>query len=104
MRSLRSYMASPYRHNLRINTICPITLSNTTHDVALVSAGVLTDPSLHGKALFVEGGRAGELEAKSEKPAEKQTEIQVLASASPDQPAQVLGGVPKIAAQAGLPY
>lgn len=62
MRSLRSYFASPYRHNLRINTISPVNKPNTFQDVALVSAGVLTDPSLHGKSLFIEGGRASEIE------------------------------------------
>lgn len=63
MRSLRTNFASPYLHNLRINTISPVTRSNTVQEVAVVSAGVLTDPSLHGKSLFVEGGRAGEIEA-----------------------------------------
>lgn len=62
MRSLRDEFASPYRHHLRINTISPVTSSNTPEEVALVSAGVLTDPSLHGKSMFVEAGRAGEIE------------------------------------------
>jgi NAD(P)-dependent dehydrogenase (short-subunit alcohol dehydrogenase family) len=63
MRSLRGEFSSPYRHHLRINTISPVTRTNTDHAVALVSAGVLTDPMLHGKSMFVEDGRAGEIEA-----------------------------------------
>lgn len=74
MRSLRDEFASPYRHHLRINTISPVTQSNTPQNVALVSAGVLTDSSLHGKAMFVEGGHAGEVDAGV------QPEIQVVDS------------------------
>lgn len=97
MRSLRSYFASPYRHNLRLNTISPVTRSNTAQDVALVSAGVLTDPSLHGKSLFVEGGRAGEIEAA----------VQPDVRLTPEQPqptAMVNGTGQKVAAAAaGIP-
>lgn len=83
MRSLRPYFPSPYKHNLRINTICPwmtetrTTLTKTVQDrwtkeglpvstpqeVALVSAGVLANDSLNGTSMYVEGGRAWEIEA-----------------------------------------
>ncbi|KAE8154894.1 hypothetical protein BDV25DRAFT_170999 [Aspergillus avenaceus] len=83
MRSLRPYFPSPYKHNLRINTICPWmteTRSNLTkvvqdswakeglpvstpQEVALVSAGVLADGSLNGTSMYAEGGRAWEIEA-----------------------------------------
>ncbi|RMJ26474.1 3-hydroxyacyl-CoA dehydrogenase [Aspergillus sp. HF37] len=81
MRSLRGEFSSPYRHHLRINTISPVTRTNTDHAVALVSAGVLTDPELHGKSMFVEDGRAGEIEASL------QPELQRVAN----EPSQSLG-------------
>ncbi|KAJ5087105.1 hypothetical protein NUU61_008412 [Penicillium alfredii] len=80
MRSLRTYISSPYKHNLRVNTVCPwitqtdsmkkIELqwkqanlpSNTPQEVASVAAGVLTDQSLNGTSMYVEGGRAWEIE------------------------------------------
>lgn len=82
MRSLRANLNSPYRHSIRINTICPwmtqtsnefpkrleerwtkegLPLS-TPEDVAKVSAGVLCDDSLHGTSMYVEGTRAWEIE------------------------------------------
>ncbi|KAF7595217.1 hypothetical protein BBP40_006962 [Aspergillus hancockii] len=83
MRSLRPYFPSPYNHNLRINTICPWMTEkrtsltkkvqerwakeglpvSTPQEVALVSAGVLADDSLNGTSMYVEGGRAWEIEA-----------------------------------------
>ncbi|KAE8393442.1 hypothetical protein BDV23DRAFT_149176 [Aspergillus alliaceus] len=83
MRSLRPYFPSPYKHNLRINTICPwMTETRTTltkkvqdrwtkeglpvstpQEVALISAGVLSNNSLNGTSMYVEGGRAWEIEA-----------------------------------------
>ncbi|KAI9042453.1 putative 3-hydroxyacyl-CoA dehydrogenase [Aspergillus affinis] len=83
MRSLRPYFPSPYKHNLRINTICPwmtdsrTLLTKKVHDrwlkeglpvstpqeVAEVSASVLADDSLNGTSMYVEGGRAWEIEA-----------------------------------------
>ncbi|KAL4778976.1 hypothetical protein BJX76DRAFT_362227 [Aspergillus varians] len=82
MRSLRANLNSPYRHSIRINTICPwmtetknpfsngvearwtkegLPLS-TADDVAKVSAGVLCDDSLHGTSMYVAGTRAWEIE------------------------------------------
>ncbi|KAL4916175.1 hypothetical protein BDW62DRAFT_109894 [Aspergillus aurantiobrunneus] len=82
MRSLRANLNSPYRHSIRINTICPwmtqtrnalprnlgerwteegLPLS-TPEDVAKVSAGVLCDESLHGTSMYVAGTRAWEIE------------------------------------------
>ncbi|KAA8649531.1 hypothetical protein EYZ11_004868 [Aspergillus tanneri] len=83
MRSLRPYFPSPYNHNLRINTICPWMTDSrssltkkvedrwakeglpvsTLEEVARVSAAVLTDDSLNGTSMYVEGGRAWEIEA-----------------------------------------
>lgn len=98
MRSLRSYFASPYRHNLRINTITPRTSSNTAQHVALVAAGVLTDPSLHGKSLYVEAGRTGDMET-ADTPAPP--EIKLTAEESP-QPTAIGNGMgQKVAAAAG---
>ncbi|KAJ5606651.1 hypothetical protein N7510_009432 [Penicillium lagena] len=80
MRSLRSYISSPYKHSLRINTICPWVTetdtikkieqkwkqanlpTNSPQEVAAVAAGVLADQSLNGSSMFVEGGRAWEIE------------------------------------------
>lgn len=80
MRSLRNYISSPYKHNLRINTICPWMTetdairkiedqwkqanlpTNTPRDVSSVAAGILADQSLNGTSMFVESGRAWEIE------------------------------------------
>lgn len=80
MRSLRNYISSPYKHSLRINTICPWVTqtestkkieaqwknadlpTNTPDEVATVATGVLNDQSLNGTSMFVEGGRAWEIE------------------------------------------
>jgi NAD(P)-dependent dehydrogenase (short-subunit alcohol dehydrogenase family) len=80
MRSLRTYVSSPYKHYLRINTICPwVTQTdsikkveaqwkqaelpiNTPEQVATLATGVLTDRSLNGTSMFIEGGRAWEIE------------------------------------------
>jgi hypothetical protein len=80
MRSLRNYISSPYKHSLRINTICPWVTqtesirkieaqwkradlpTNTPDEVAQVATGVLSDQSLNGTSMFVEGGRAWEIE------------------------------------------
>lgn len=100
MRSLRTNFASPYLHNLRINTISPVSRSNTVEEVALVSAGVLTDPSLHGKSLFVEGGRAGEIEA-----AVHQADVKRVPEQQPKPKAMTngMGGQTVAAAGAGVP-
>ncbi|KAL4926396.1 uncharacterized protein BDV17DRAFT_156645 [Aspergillus undulatus] len=82
MRSLRANLNSPYRHSIRINTICPWMTQtgnpfpkslearwtkeglpiSTADDVAKVSAGVLCDDSLHGTSMYVAGTRAWEIE------------------------------------------
>ncbi|KAJ5779886.1 hypothetical protein N7457_007606 [Penicillium paradoxum] len=80
MRSLRNYISSPYKHYLRINTVCPwVTQTdsiqkvetqwrgadlpiNTPDQVATVATGVLVDQSLSGTSMFVEAGRAWEIE------------------------------------------
>ncbi|KAJ5308573.1 hypothetical protein PENANT_c044G06318 [Penicillium antarcticum] len=80
MRSLRNYISSPYKHSLRINTICPWMTqtesikkveaqwknadlpTNTPDEVSMVATGVLSDKSLNGTSMFVEGGRAWEIE------------------------------------------
>lgn len=80
MRSLRGYISSPYKHYLRINTVCPWMTqtegikkieqqwkeaslpTNTPREVSTVATGILSDPSLNGKSMFVEGGRAWEIE------------------------------------------
>lgn len=80
MRSLRTYISSPYKHHIRINTVCPwVTQTestknveakwkkadlplNTPDQVATVATGVLIDQSLSGTSMFVEGGRAWEIE------------------------------------------
>lgn len=79
MRALRLYLSSlPYQ--LRINTVCPWMTTtgmvggiqrawinadlpiNSPMDVAKVTAGLLVDPQLNGKSMYVEGGRAWEIE------------------------------------------
>ncbi|KAL2869664.1 uncharacterized protein BJX67DRAFT_319110 [Aspergillus lucknowensis] len=87
MRSLRANFSSPYKHSIRINTICPwMTLTgnsfpksvedrwtkeglplSTPLDVAQVSAGVLCDQSLNGASMFVAGTRAWEIEGNMER-------------------------------------
>lgn len=80
MRSLRNYVSSPYKHYLRINTICPWMTeteairkienqwkqadlpTNTPREVSSVATGILADSSLNGTSMFVEGGRAWEIE------------------------------------------
>lgn len=80
MRSLRSYISSPYNHCIRINTICPWMTQtdgikkieyqwreanlpiNSPSQVAHISTAMLADTSLNGKSMFVEGGRAWEIE------------------------------------------
>lgn len=85
MRSLRSYVSSPYKHYLRINTICPWMTqtdsikkieqqwtqaslpTNSPREVSTVATGVLSDQSLNGRSMFVEGGRAWEIEENIER-------------------------------------
>ncbi|KAJ5503775.1 Short-chain dehydrogenase/reductase SDR [Penicillium fimorum] len=85
MRSLRNYISSPYKHYLRINTVCPwVTQTdsikkvetqwkqanlpiNTPEQVATVATGVLSDQSLNGTSMFIEGGRAWEIEQNIER-------------------------------------
>lgn len=80
MRSLRGYLSSPYKHYLRINTVCPWMTqtdgikkieqqwkqaslpTNTPREVSTVATGLLSNPSLNGRSMFVEGGRAWEIE------------------------------------------
>ncbi|KAL4757832.1 uncharacterized protein BDW70DRAFT_142705 [Aspergillus foveolatus] len=84
MRSLHANLNSPYRHSIRINTICPwmaqtgSTFSKTAEerwtkeglpfstadDVAKVSVGVICDDSLHGVSMYVEGSRAWGIESE----------------------------------------
>ncbi|KAI9376158.1 hypothetical protein BJX61DRAFT_491614 [Aspergillus egyptiacus] len=79
MRSLRLYLCGP-AHNIRINCICPWMTTtamvrgiqdgwfqaglpvNTPMDVAKVTAAVLGDEGLNGRSMYVEGGRAWEIE------------------------------------------
>lgn len=85
MRSLRSYISSPYKHYLRINTICPWMTqtesikkiqeqwkqaslpTNSPREVSTVATGMLADATLNGKSMFVEGGRAWEIEENIER-------------------------------------
>jgi NAD(P)-dependent dehydrogenase (short-subunit alcohol dehydrogenase family) len=80
MRALRLYLCAP-AHDIRVNCICPWMTTtgmvkgiqdgwlkaglptNTPLDVAKVTAAVLGDESLNGKSMYVEGGRAWEIEA-----------------------------------------
>lgn len=80
MRSLRTYISSPHKHHIRINVICPwVTQTdsikkveaqwkgadlpiNTPNQVATIATGILADQSLNGTSMFVEGGRAWEVE------------------------------------------
>ncbi|KAJ5125140.1 uncharacterized protein N7443_008220 [Penicillium atrosanguineum] len=85
MRSLRNYISSPYKHALRINTVCPWMTqtesiknveqhwknaclpANTVREVSTVAASILADKSLNGTSMFVEGGRAWEIEENIDK-------------------------------------
>ncbi|KAJ5707668.1 hypothetical protein N7488_007469 [Penicillium malachiteum] len=85
MRSLRSYISSPYKHNIRINTICPWMTetetikkveqqwkqaslpTNTPREVSTIATSMLVDGSLNGQSMFVEGGRAWEIEQNIER-------------------------------------
>ncbi|KAL2783108.1 hypothetical protein BJX66DRAFT_319127 [Aspergillus keveii] len=83
MRSLRLYLYGPeesHPHNIRINAICPWMTQtgmvrgvqdawyaaglpvNTPLDVGKVIAAVMGDDGLNGASLYVEGGRAWEIE------------------------------------------
>ncbi|KAJ5190153.1 uncharacterized protein N7498_009138 [Penicillium cinerascens] len=80
MRSLRNYVSSPYKHALRVNTVCPWMTqtetiknveqqwrnanlpTNSVRDVSTVAASILADKSLNGTSMFIEGGRAWEIE------------------------------------------
>ncbi|KAJ5887732.1 hypothetical protein N7495_007773 [Penicillium taxi] len=79
MRSLRLYLPKS-GHRLRINAICPWMTHtgmvsgiqdawfkaglpvNAPKDVAMVAAGLIVDEKLNGKSMYVEGGRAWEIE------------------------------------------
>lgn len=85
MRSLRSYVSSPYKHYLRINTVCPWMTqtdsikkieqqwtqaslpTNSPRQVSTVATGMLSDQLLNGRSMFVEGGRAWEIEENIER-------------------------------------
>ncbi|KAE8548189.1 hypothetical protein EYB25_009983 [Talaromyces marneffei] len=80
MRSLRKYISLPTTNNIRVNAICPWMTetgmvagieegwrkanlpTNQPLDVAKVIAGVVSDPGLNGTSMYVEGGRAWEIE------------------------------------------
>lgn len=80
MRSLRKYVSLPTTHNIRVNAICPWMTEtgmvagiedgwrkanlpvNQPLDVAKVIAGVVSSPELNGTSMYVEGGRAWEIE------------------------------------------
>ncbi|KAK6430466.1 hypothetical protein LTR95_013379 [Oleoguttula sp. CCFEE 5521] len=80
MRSLRSDLSKTRPYPIRTNTVCPwMTLtrmvagveglwdaaglpSNTPEAVAKIMLGVITDPTLTGEAVYVEGGRGWKLE------------------------------------------
>lgn len=79
MRALRLYLSSS-PHQLRINAVCPWMTTtgmvkgiqnswlnaglpvNSPLDVAVITAGLLADSQLNGKTMYVEGGRAWEIE------------------------------------------
>ncbi|KAL4751779.1 hypothetical protein BDW72DRAFT_202838 [Aspergillus terricola var. indicus] len=82
MRALRLYLHGPASaHNIRVNCICPWMTTtvmvkgiqegwvraglpmNSPMDVARVTAAVLGDATLNGTSMYVEGGRAWEIEA-----------------------------------------
>ena len=78
VRTLRLYLGRT--HDIRVNAICPWMTQtdmvrgvldgwlqarlpiNTPMDVARVAAGVLADRTLNGTTMYVEGGRAWEIE------------------------------------------
>lgn len=78
MRALRQYL--PFSHQLRVNAVCPWMTTtgmvkgiqdgwfkaglpvNTPMDVAKITAGLLVEPELNGKSMYVEGGRGWEIE------------------------------------------
>lgn len=80
MRALRLYLSAP-AHGIRTNCICPWMTTtamvkgiqdgwfkaglpvNRPLDVAKIMANVLADQELNGKSMYVEGGRAWEIEA-----------------------------------------
>ncbi|EAW12431.1 putative 3-hydroxyacyl-CoA dehydrogenase [Aspergillus clavatus NRRL 1] len=80
MRSLRLYLLSA-PHRIRINAVCPWMTttgmvegirnawmkanlpSNSPADIGHIIAGLLADPTLNGKSMYVEGGRAWAIEA-----------------------------------------
>ncbi|GAM42084.1 3-hydroxyacyl-CoA dehydrogenase [Talaromyces pinophilus] len=80
MRSLRKYISLPTTHNIRVNAICPWMTetgmvagieeawhkanlpTNRPLDVAKVIAGVVSSAGLNGTSMYVEGGRAWEIE------------------------------------------
>ncbi|KAL1998759.1 hypothetical protein VTN02DRAFT_5626 [Thermoascus thermophilus] len=80
MRALRRYMALPTTHDIRVNAVCPWMTDtamvrgierawkaadmpvNAPLDVARVVAGLLCQTGLNGTAMYVEGGRAWEIE------------------------------------------
>lgn len=79
MRALRLYLPSS-QHQLRINAVCPWMTTtgmvkgfenawfnaglpvNTPMDVATIIAGLVSEPQLNGKSMYVEGARAWEIE------------------------------------------
>ncbi|CBF75878.1 hypothetical protein AN3564.2 [Aspergillus nidulans FGSC A4] len=82
MRALRLYLHGPASaHNIRVNCICPWMTTtvmvkgiqegwikaglpmNSPMDVARITAAVLGDVTLNGTSMYVEGGRAWEIEA-----------------------------------------
>ncbi|KAL4973716.1 hypothetical protein BDW66DRAFT_153578 [Aspergillus desertorum] len=82
MRALRLYLHGPASaHNIRVNCICPWMTTtvmvkgiqegwvraglpmNSPMDVARITAAVLGDATLNGTSMYVEGGRAWEIEA-----------------------------------------
>ncbi|KAL2010765.1 hypothetical protein VTN00DRAFT_6572 [Thermoascus crustaceus] len=80
MRALRRYIALPTTHDIRVNAICPWMTDtaivrgiekawkaanlpvNTPLHVARVVGGVVCQKGLNGKSMYVEGGRAWEIE------------------------------------------
>ncbi|KAL4759127.1 putative 3-hydroxyacyl-CoA dehydrogenase [Aspergillus foveolatus] len=82
MRALRLYLHGPASaHNIRVNCICPWMTTtvmvkgiqegwvkaglpmNSPMDVARITAAVLGDVTINGTSMYVEGGRAWEIEA-----------------------------------------
>ncbi|KAL4733409.1 hypothetical protein BDV11DRAFT_210240 [Aspergillus similis] len=82
MRALRLYLHGPAStHNIRVNCICPWMTTtvmvkgiqegwvkaglpmNSPMDVAKITAAVLGNATLNGSSMYVEGGRAWEIEA-----------------------------------------